>query len=133
MKINSRVVVEDTPIGGCLNCRIKCEAGDKMISIDAKGNIYPCHMLHFNDLKMGNVFESKIVDVLNSKTNLFKKLRVDDFENCSACEYKYLCGGGCRGRSYLKYHNLKNKDSYCKLNYNFYKETIKHIKSGLVN
>ncbi len=130
MKINSQAVIEDTPIGSCcLNCRTKCEAGDKMLSIDSKGNIYPCHMLHYDELKMGNVFDEEITAIVDSHNNKFKNLSVDEFEDCSICKYKYLCGGGCRGRSYLKTGSFKDKDSYCVLNYNFYRDTLKHLKS----
>lgn len=127
--IDLEAFIEDTPIGSCnLNCRYKCEAGNKMLSIDARGNVYPCHMLHYDELKIGDATKDGIKELLLSDKNEFKKLTVDKFNDCKGCEYKYLCGGGCRGRSYLKTGSFYNKDSYCALNYNFYKDVLIHLK-----
>lgn len=115
-----------------LSCRERCETGRSLISIDANGDIYPCHMLHKNELKLGSMLKDNLCEVLNSELNIFKELSVENFEECSKCNYKYLCGGGCRGRSYFYYNKINGKDSYCKFMKEYYKSTIDQIKN-LVN
>ncbi|WP_250673394.1 radical SAM protein (plasmid) [Paraclostridium ghonii] len=116
-----------------LICRERCEAGRSLISIDANGDIYPCHMLHEEDLKLGNILKDDIRTLLNSNLNEFKNLSVDNFEICSECEYKYLCGGGCRGRSYFCHNKINCRDPYCQFMKNFYKSTIDQIKTVICN
>lgn len=104
---------------------------NRLISIDAKGDVYPCHMLHKNELKLGNALEDELMDIVFSPDNIFLKLDVDAFDGCNECEYKYLCGGGCRGRSYLRHLKLNQKDAYCAMIYDYYKDLIKNIKRSI--
>ena len=132
MDLNIDAAISDVPIGGeALSCRKKCEAGNRLISIDAKGDVYPCHMLHKNELKLGNALEDELMDIVFSPDNIFLKLDVDTFDGCNECEYKYLCGGGCRGRSYLRHLKLNQKDAYCAMIYDYYKDLIKNIKRSI--
>lgn len=116
-----------------LSCRERCEAGRMLISIDAKGDIYPCHMLHTEELKLGNVLKDDIVEVLNSDKNDFKELSVENFQECYECNYKYLCGGGCRGRSYYKHNRIDCSDSYCEFMKNYHKSTMEVIKQMVLS
>ncbi|HAQ5159140.1 TPA: radical SAM protein [Enterococcus faecium] len=129
MDLNVNTKISDTPIGTFgINCRKSCEAGKKLISIDSKGDIYPCHMLHSSRFKLGNALETKnIKELLKSPNNMFLGIEVSKINNCKECEYKYLCGGGCRGRSFLKYDSIQEKDAYCALNYRYFKNLIENI------
>lgn len=132
MELNISAAIEDIPIGGeLINCRSRCEAGNKLISIDARGDIYPCHMLHKQELLLGNILEENIEDIVFTSNNMFQNLHVDDFKECTDCKYKYLCGGGCRGRSYLRYGNLEQKDTYCAMIYHYYQDLMNEVKKNL--
>lgn len=96
----------------------KCAVGDGEISIAPTGEVYPCHMLHFNELICGNVFDSSFKDIYLS-SELLKRIRnmsVDTKTNCKRCNIKYICGGGCWARSYLESKNLEAPDSFCGYN-----------------
>lgn len=85
-----------------LSFRKSCGAGEATISVDANGDVYPCHMLHFSELKMGNLLIDSMEDVMNSEIACqMKELSVDNIEKCSECQYRYFCGAGCRARAYL--------------------------------
>lgn len=128
MQLNVNAKVSDTPIGSYgINCRKSCEAGKKFVSVDSKGDVYPCHMLHFDEFKMGNALIKDIKEMVSNTQNRFIDIDVNGINTCKDCEYKYLCGGGCRGRSYLKHGNLLEKDTYCTLNYKYYKNLIENI------
>lgn len=132
MDLNIDAAISDVPIGGeALCCRTKCEAGNRLISIDARGDVYPCHMLHKQELKLGNALEEELKDIVFSERNIFLKLDVDSFEGCGECEYKYLCGGGCRGRSYLRHLKLNQKDAYCAMIYDYYKDLMVNVKRSI--
>ena len=132
MELNVDASIEDTPIGGeAILCRSRCEAGNKLISIDARGDVYPCHMLHRKELVLGNSLKQEIRDIVFSETNPFQNLNVDNFDDCGECKYKYLCGGGCRGRSYLRYGNISQKDAYCAMIFNYYKDLMIEVKKNL--
>ena len=111
-KISNRSEIHSTP--SCnLECRKACGAGKKMISVSANGDVYPCHMLHRDELYMGNILEDSLESILFSSGNLLKDFTVDNKKKCKECKYKYLCGGGCNARAYLETGDFKNTDSTC--------------------
>ena len=93
----------------------RCSMGIEEISIGPNGGLYPCHMLHYPELRIGNLNEDDIKE-LYYKSPLLKRLRaidVDTIENCSSCEVRNFCGAACRARIYLKKQDLRCSDSFC--------------------
>ena len=112
--MDGSVSMNDMPIGDGLDVRKSCEIGCKIVSIGADGTVYPCHMLHDPDLSMGNVFETDLSEILSGElAQHCRSLHVDQFEGCKDCKHRYLCGGGCRARSYYVHKNLTSQDFYC--------------------
>lgn len=133
-KLNAEV--EDMATAGEGLCAVKsCGLAQNMISIDSKGNIYPCHILHDENLLLGNIFEKPLeLKNLNKETlGLCEQANVDNIEGCKSCDYRYLCGGGCRGRAFLKDKDLLAKDSYCTLFRRFHEIEMDTIQQGLKN
>lgn len=94
-----------------------CHAGYTSISVDSNGDIYPCPSLTGDkDFRMGNI-EDGIEDVWrHSKvSNDMGSVSVVDINGCDACEFRFICGGGCRCQSYYSdgKKNLRAKDPYC--------------------
>lgn len=87
-----------------------CGAGETIISIDAKGDVYPCHMLHAESFKFGSILEQGLQDILTATSPLQS---VDQRLECSHCDYRYLCGGGCQARSYMHFADTAKPDPYC--------------------
>ncbi|CAH2713692.1 GTP 3',8-cyclase [Neobacillus rhizosphaerae] len=134
LTLDENVQIMDMPTGEvCLTCRGNCEVAKEIVSISADGSIYPCHMLHNDELKLGNLLEGSLYDALHSENNIFNELNVDKVNGCSVCEYRYLCGGGCRGRSWLYKRNLAERDAYCPFIKTFYRGTIKKLKESISN
>ena len=87
----------DAPVGVNLTVKRNCGAGCKSLSVDADGTIYPCHMLHRPELAMGNAFTGAVLDALQTDVSrTFQTLDAEKFEDCGACRYLRICGGGCR-------------------------------------
>lgn len=99
-----------------------CGVASSEIFVDSKGFVYPCRLFEDESHVLGNVSELPLATVLqNSKTTCFKeKLCVDAIPECSACEMKNLCGGGCRSshacytgdvmKSYTPFCNIIKND-----------------------
>lgn len=121
--------VEDSPLNFTIDVGHSCGTGKHIISIASDGSVYPCHMLHDEKFKMGNLDESTLKGILDSNiiAKKFQKLTVENIEECNKCEYMYLCKGGCRARSYFANGNVDCKDSYCKMNKIYFDEFIKTI------
>ena len=99
----------------------KCAAGAKVASVGYDGSIYPCHMLHVNDMCAGNILKDSLEEIaLNLQSFSLRLSCVDDIVKCRDCDYRYYCGGGCRARSLFDGGNLDSPDSYCAMNKHFY-------------
>lgn len=105
--------------------RKNCGAGKSIISVAADGNIYPCHMMHSEETVLGNIKEIPLVDILKSSKPLPE---VKNMNKCNKCNYKDICGGGCRARAFLVKNNLNDPDPYCSMYENFYKGFVTKIK-----
>lgn len=129
---NPSTTFAETPIGATLRARRNCGAGQKSISIASDGTIYPCHMLHLKAFGMGNAFVDNVSEVLSScSKSHISQFGPDDNKECSICEYKYLCGGGCRARSVIAHNNAADRDPYCALMKSFYQCAEEDLKRAL--
>ena len=117
----SSVGTEDVPVGPSLSVKKVCGAGCKTLSVDADGSVYPCHMLHVGQYRMGNAITGTVEEALQSDVAaLFAALDASDFDGCVGCRYLPLCGGGCRARSFFFTGDVRAKDPYCAMTTGFY-------------
>lgn len=111
-----------------LAVRKNCGAGSKTISVTADGRVFPCHMLHYDELCMGNAFqEGGLKKVMKDAANGFHFPEVGEIPSCSVCELKYFCGGGCRAGSMAKNRHLKGEDALCPLSKEHYRALVSDI------
>lgn len=95
-----------------LKPRRSCGAGQRVLSVDPSGDVYPCQMLHLPVLKLGNVFEPGFEgagwgDRLPAVPN------VDQVPACASCDVRYFCGGGCPSGSMALYGDFVHRNLYC--------------------
>lgn len=90
-----------------------CGAGTKLISISADGNVYPCHMLHRSEYLAGTIFNQSLQPMLYKLENMPFRISVDELKGCSECEYRLICGGGCRARAINSSCSENAIDPYC--------------------
>lgn len=76
----------------------QCRAGDALITIDARGDLFPCRRM---PVKVGNVLETSLAE-LYFTSSLFCSLRDRETvsEGCEACDFKDKCRGGLKCLSY---------------------------------
>lgn len=119
--LNEVASFQDLPIGEGVDTRNSCGVGNKIISIGADGSVYPCHMLHDPRLVMGNVYEEDLNQILTCElANECRNLHVDSIEVCQKCRHRYICGGGCRARSYYVHGKITSHDFYCPMTMRYF-------------
>ena len=94
---------------------IRCELGSTQVGILSNGDVIPC--IYISDMVLGNLMEVHLSDIPDLPAfKKFKELRdltIDEAnKQCRACAWRYVCGGGCRGRAYLKHGDLLAPDPY---------------------
>ncbi len=97
-----------------------CSAGDRVANVDPTGNVYPCQFAQLDEFKIGNIRERKFSELWNDPDNpvllRFREKTKYLKGKCGYCEYKDLCGGGCRIRAYAQYGDIWAEDPLCPLN-----------------
>jgi radical SAM protein with 4Fe4S-binding SPASM domain len=92
---------------------VRCGLGKSQLVILNNGDVIPC--TYMRDICVGNVMKTHLQEIPDSaafeEVKNLRKITIDDAnEKCAACEWKYLCGGGCRGRAYLAHGDLLAPD-----------------------
>jgi len=92
---------------------IKCAIGDREISISANGNVYPCHLLHYDEFYCGNIREESMFNIYNKSLKLVADCNVENIQGCSNCNIKYICAGACRARAYFEKGDIMQAGDFC--------------------
>ncbi|MBT9140838.1 MAG: putative mycofactocin radical SAM maturase MftC [Dehalococcoidia bacterium] len=95
-----------------------CHAGITSCAISPDGSVFPCGTVsaRIPGLFCGNVRERSFLEIWED-SEMFKKLRSLELNklkgHCSKCQFKELCGGGCRARAYVLKGGLDEVDPIC--------------------
>lgn len=96
-----------------------CGSGVLMVSIDCRGDVFPCHLLHRPEFKIGNILvQPNLIQMLQDSdvAKLFSKRTVED-RKCHGCEVEYFCKGGCLAHTIAANSKSadpwKEKDPFC--------------------
>lgn len=97
-----------------------CHGGVSTCTIFPDGSIFPCSIVSNNltALKCGNLRKESFKEIWNNSPVLenFRKLSLADLdEPCVNCQYRQLCGGGCRARALILQQKLTAADPLCPL------------------
>ena len=88
-----------------------CGMGKNVLSIESNGKVYPCQLLHNEELQLGDLNCEDISTIWSRSP--YRKNSVDDIEECCTCEIKHFCGAPCRARAYFVTGNILKKDPLC--------------------
>lgn len=103
----------DVPFGPwMLKPKRSCGAGQRVLSLDPSGDVYPCQMLHLPGLRLGNVFEPGF-DAMAWASKLPAVPEVDEMPACAGCDVRYFCVGGCPSGSMALYGDFVHRNLYC--------------------
>jgi radical SAM protein with 4Fe4S-binding SPASM domain len=93
-----------------------CHAGRGSVSIADNGDVYPCHLFHYDEFRMGNVYEQDIREIIFSDEMLQYSRSMDvelNNEDCSKCPVRLLCSGGCKANALHRTGTMHGVDIYC--------------------
>ncbi len=95
--------------------RLPCGAGRNIVHITYNGDIVPCSLFTEPKFVVGNVRKDSIRQVWESSELLsfFREITVDEIPKCKGCEFKYVCGGGCRAEAYFLKGDLLDECCDC--------------------
>jgi radical SAM protein with 4Fe4S-binding SPASM domain len=93
----------------------RCAMANEELSIDADGNVFPCHILHFENFVCGNLNKEKISEIYKNSAvlNELRTVNVDTIPKCMTCIYRNICGGACRARVDVYKKGIKGSDDFC--------------------
>jgi uncharacterized protein len=101
---------------------------ENFLCLGCDGSIYPCGRFSSNDgFCMGNINEVGFDEIYSSTAERMRLSRIEKIEEqCTHCQYKGLCNGGCAHQSY-SFGNYYTKTPYCSA----YRALFEHIKDSL--
>ena len=115
-----------------------CRGGINLISIDMLGNIYPCEMMDYSEVKLSSIYHD---NELATNKDLIKDLKKAQKENiyfnkktineCNSCPWKYFCEGGCRSRIVYSNGKMKYDEIECAFNKIIYERIIEDILESI--
>lgn len=80
---------------GAPECTLMRECGVYLV-VEHNGDIYPCDFFVRPELKLGNLHQDHLNDMLNSEQmKSFGMHKAELPENCLSCKWKSFCYGGC--------------------------------------
>lgn len=82
--------------------RDRCGAAFGVVAVGADGVVYPCQGLMRREFAAGSVRERPLGEIYASAPILkeFRTITVEAVPGCGGCEYRFVCGGGCRALAY---------------------------------
>jgi radical SAM protein with 4Fe4S-binding SPASM domain len=99
-----------------------CSAGTRVANIDAQGNVFPCQFARSPDFLVGNIrerpFSQLWSDGFNHVLSRFRDKQARLGGRCWTCNYRDLCGGGCRIRAHAAEGDFFAEDPFCFLKKN---------------
>lgn len=91
----------------------KCGACKQIFAIDSNGDFYPCQTMIRPEMKIGNIVNDNIEELVSRADEKFGfGVSVNYINECDKCVFKYICGGGCKALNYNLYHKLNVKNDF---------------------
>ncbi len=95
-----------------------CSAGFRVANIDPSGTVYPCQFARSDRFRIGTIreqpFSALWKDPANPVLREFRQ-KTETLEGvCRGCEYRMVCGGGCRVRAWHATRNFHAGDPFCR-------------------
>jgi uncharacterized protein len=88
-------------------CTLLRECGVYVV-IEHNGDVFACDFFVDPEWRLGNIMESRIVDMLNSsKQTRFGQMKAALLEECKKCDWLHTCRGGCTKD---RIHSPSNKE-----------------------
>lgn len=121
-------IVGNILTGKPMGCNYSESCQNSFISVGPKGDVYPCGRFDEDEMKLGNIHETSLADLIKSPQREKLRLRnAASIASCNSCDFRHICNGGCVHNAYMIRGNVMDKDYYCAA----YKMMFTHILQTL--
>lgn len=97
-------------------------------TIDSNGDVYLCSTIEY--LKpIGNVLEGSMAELLRKAESYCVLSNVEHLEECSGCELRYICNGGCRLENGTIKNHVFKRDTCSE---EFKRDLLKQMKDSFI-
>jgi radical SAM protein with 4Fe4S-binding SPASM domain len=113
-----------------------CSVGRSVV-IDSTGEVYPCPLLMDRRFSLGNIGESSLLEIRDSKR--LKGLvaacleRMEYVDKCRRCAWKGMCQAACPAHVFLKSGTLWGTDEFCEFRQCLYADRIFEVAKAKAN
>ncbi len=110
---NFRNIIRVLCGGTTLDCASRKDGCKGFMAITTNGDVFPCHrFVGSNDFCIGNIRDESLSDIYEAALPLYTKMTSLHAE-CSSCDWKDVCGGGCAFERLAERGSFQEKDPYC--------------------
>ena len=109
------------------SCMFKETCGEYIV-VEFNGDVYPCDFFVYRDLYLGNIFKNSIAELFEKAKSKFGQMKKVSPEECTDCEWNFICHNGCLWFRWVKKGNLTDKDYLCESYRKFFPYTLKRFK-----
>ncbi|MFV0450363.1 MAG: anaerobic sulfatase maturase [Vibrio sp.] len=110
-------------------CHFAEECGSAF-AMESNGDVYSCDHYVYSEHMLGNIHAQTIKDInLSEKNKKFGSNKAKLCLDCSSCDYKFLCNGGCPKYRILQTNNVDLKKNYLCSSYKMF---FKHSEPYMV-
>lgn len=115
-----------------------CKGGINLLSIDMNGDIYPCEMMDYKDVKIGSIYKDgklssnkDLTRLINQskKNNTYFKKKIN--KECKTCPWQYFCKGGCTSRILYSNGKMTYDETECEFNKVIYERIIDEMLKNI--
>ena len=115
-----------------------CKGGINLLSIDMNGDIYPCEMMDYKNVKIGSIYKDgklsshyDLISQINKskKNNIYFQKKINN--ECKSCPWQYYCQGGCTSRIIYSNGKMKYDEVECEFNKIIYERIIEQILKNI--
>lgn len=115
-----------------------CKGGINLLSIDMNGNIYPCEMMDYKNVKIGSIYKdgklssnNELISQINKskKNNIYFQKKINS--KCKTCPWQYYCKGGCTSRIIYSNGKMKYDEVECEFNKIIYERIVEQMLKNI--
>lgn len=109
---------------------IYMEQCDQFVTVYSDGSIYGCDSFpKTNNLRFDSVFDEPTAVRSNSRLQTFRELLEKRKEFCRACDWYFICKGGCAKDCYEQLNSVEPLSEVCKNLQRYFKHISTKIRS----
>jgi uncharacterized protein len=110
----------------CLYSNRAC--GGSYLGIAPNGDVYPCNRFSaYPAFRIGNLLTQSLTEIQGHSVFADFNKRSESLAECTGCEFRPFCNGGCSSRAYSYHQTVLSRDWYCPS----IKMIFKHVRQRL--